>query len=495
MRGRRIAVVTKQESGYAPLAATLRRDPSLEPVHAESASRVRALLDEGVDAVVLDLDTPADEVTTILASAVTRGTGAPVIAVARAADERLARCLRDGADDYVLAPGDLVATVHRTCARRAAERARGQREKRASVGAILGHVAHELNNPLGILLGQTDLLLEMLEDGPLKERAHKVVQATERCARMVKDFLLLARRQPLDRTQVDVARVLQETLGTQAVALADDGITVDVEAEESRSFIAADRRQLQQVILHLVTNAHEAMRPAPHPRKLTCRVTTDPATDTVSIQVRDSGPGVPPGMQARIFEPFVTGTPGARGSGLGLALVQSVVEAHGGSVGLISQPGQGATFTVTLPRRPESSPVQERRAGAEEAGLAATVSPATILLVEDQADVARMLADMLSIDGHRVETADDGRRALGKLDEGAYDLVVTDVRMPGLDGPGLYLEVQRRFPQLRGRVLFCTGETLSLETQILLERLNAPVIAKPFEVNELRRVIHRLLNA
>jgi two-component system NtrC family sensor kinase len=127
------------------------------------------------------------------------------------------------------------------------------------------------------------------------------------------------------------------------------------------------------------------------------------------------------------------------------------------------------------------------------ADRAAPVSGASILLVEDKPEIVALLTDMLSIDGHHVDTAADGLRALDKLGEAVYDVVLSDVRMPGLDGPGLYEELQRRHPRLRRRVIFCTGESLSLDVQRMIDRVQAPVISKPFAVDDLRRALRRVL--
>ena len=425
----------------------------------------------------------------------------PVVVATSVADERLAASLRDGASDYALSTAEVWPAVQRAVARRAAERARRQQERREAAMATLGHVAHEINNPLGILLGQADLLQEMVADGPVKERVGKVVQATERCARMIKDFLLVARRQPLDLRPIDAGQLLHDTVESRRKSFRADDIDVEVHVETPLPPISADRDQLRQALLNLLTNAQQALREAAAPRRIDCRARASRTGETVELEVSDSGPGIPEMLQARIFDPFFTAGVVTGGAGLGLAIVQSVVEAHGGMVAVRSRPGAGATFVISLPISIERVPARDvaasGRPGAALLGAAShggpASAPAKILLVEDKPEVVGVLTDMLAVDGHRVETASDGHGALHKLQEGRYDLIVTDVRMPGLDGPGLYRELERRHPRLRRRVIFCTGEALGAETQTLLQRLDAPVICKPFVVDELRRAIQRVL--
>ena len=253
----RIVVVEGTSAGDRRLGEALRGDQAVNLVHAGDASTLGVVLDDAVDAIVLDLDTRPFDVSATLQAAATRVPAVPVIVATTMADERLAAALREGASDYALGKADVVSVVGRACARRAAEQARRQREKREASAAMLGHVAHEINNPLGILLGQADLLLEMVEEGPLRERARKVVQATLRCAQMIKDFLLVARRQPLDRCPVDVGGLLRDTLHSQMSSLGHDGIDVDVHVDTPLPVISGDRQQLRQVILSLVANAQE----------------------------------------------------------------------------------------------------------------------------------------------------------------------------------------------------------------------------------------------
>jgi CheY-like chemotaxis protein len=251
-----------------------------------------------------------------------------------------------------------------------------------------------------------------------------------------------------------------------------------------------DPHQLQQVLLNLLTNAHQALRAAPGAREVTCTTRYDPTQHRIMLTVADTGPGIPAALQARIFEPFFTTKPPGVGTGLGLPLCRGIVEAHGGTLDLTSAPGHGATFRITLP------------VGAVPAVLPAPSSATegcvgrgqTILIVEDEQSLAIGLARLLRRDGHTVDTAANGRLALAKLDEHAYDCILCDVRMPELDGPSLYRFLERQQPHLCQRFVFLTGDTLEPATQAFLEQSGAPCLTKPFTSAEARRAIRRAMH-
>lgn len=500
VRGPRRVLVVEVAGG--PLGDALARDPAFEVTDAGGASPLEGIGLGVVDAVVIDLNASDDAETTVRALA-GRAPEVAVVVVAPRASERIMRCLREGAHDYARGADDVASAVQRACVRLGLARAREQRDRRAALATLLGNVAHELNNPLGILLGQADLLAETVESGPLKDRARKVMQATERCAGMIKDFLMVARRQPRDQQKVDVARLLRDAVQALAPALEADRIEVDVQVEEPTPTVIGDREQLRHAIANLLGNAHHAMQDTTGPRRLTCTIRLDPASHRLHLAIADTGCGVPEPLHARIFEPFFGAFPTKRGSGLGLTVVQSVVEGHGGTVEVASSLDAGATFTIALPVMAPAEDLLDglptARGRTAPAGVEPLVSPpapaggASILLVEDKPEVATMLTDMLSIDGHHVDTAVDGLRALDRLEEIAYDVVLSDVRMPGLDGPGLYEELERRHPRLRQRVIFCTGEALAPDVQRRLDRLQAPVISKPFAMDDLRRALRSVL--
>jgi signal transduction histidine kinase len=364
-----------------------------------------------------------------------------------------------------------------------------QTEKVATMGELLAGVAHELNNPLSVIAGQTALLRETVGAGPLGTRAEKIAKAAERCARIVKNFLALARQHPPERQHVRLNQVIEEAVELLAYPLRVDNVEVKRELAEDLPVLWADPHQLHQVVVNLVSNAHHAMRGNPPPRRLTLATRSDLLQGRVSLEVADTGPGIPPAIQARIFEPFFTTKPPGQGTGLGLSLCQGIVEAHGGTMRVESPSGQGAVFRIELPVMAPPVAVPEARTAE---GLPPLRDKA-ILVVDDEPEIAEVLADLLSLDGHQVETAGSGAIALDKLRERAYDVILSDIRMPGLDGPGLYRELARNHAGLVRRFIFITGDILSPETREFLEQNGTPSLSKPFVSDDVRRIVQQVL--
>jgi CheY-like chemotaxis protein len=360
------------------------------------------------------------------------------------------------------------------------------------MGTLLASVAHELNNPLAVILMQTDLLRADTGGGPFAESVADITEAARRCERLVRQFLTLARQHVPERTAVDLHALITDTLELLAPALRVDTIAVDLHLAAHLPRLWADPHQLQQVLVNLVTNAQQALREVPAPRQLTLTTRWHPERTRITLEVADSGPGMPPGIQARIFEPFFTTKPSGVGTGLGLSLCQGIIEGHGGTIGVTSAPGQGTTFRVELPVDTVLAPSAEPAAQDEER---ATGSGSTILLVDDEPGIAKALPRLLQRDGHTVDTAANGRLALKMLQERSYDLILCDLRMPELDGPGLYRALEQQNPQLCRRFLFLTGDTLSPEVQAFLTQSGVPRLTKPFSATEVRRAIAQALQA
>jgi C4-dicarboxylate-specific signal transduction histidine kinase len=365
-----------------------------------------------------------------------------------------------------------------------------QSERLATMGALLASVAHELNNPLGVAQMQLDLLAEELKDSDLQEHITELQQVTGRCIRIVQNFLTLARRNPPQRTAVQLNAVVEAGLQLLAHTLRLDSVIVHQHLAADLPLIGADASQLQQVVVNLLLNAQQVLHHVAAPRWISLTTWHDAARARVVLQIADSGPGIPAGLRARIFEPFFTTKPVGIGTGLGLSVCQGIIESHGGTIRVDHQPGAGAVFCIELPVEAVTAPEPP----APEP-LAPASPPSTILIVDDEIGIVRGLARLLRRDGHQVDTASNGRQALGMLHEREYDLILCDLRMPELDGPGVYRAVGAFQPQALQRFIFLTGDTLSPEAGAFLEQTGMPRLIKPFSAADGRRVVQQALSA
>jgi two-component system NtrC family sensor kinase len=365
-----------------------------------------------------------------------------------------------------------------------------QSEKLATMGQLLAGVAHELNNPLSVVMGHAALLRQSMRGKRQTERAGKIVQAAERCARIVNNFLALARQRPPERQPVQLNFVARDAVELLAYPLRVDSVDVILALADEMPLLCADPHQLHQVVVNLVANAHQAMRELSTPRRLTIATGVEPGKQRVWLEVRDTGPGIAAELESRVFEPFFTTKPPGVGTGLGLSLCQGIVEGHGGWIGLVSGTGPGAVFRIELP---VEEPARVATPSVEL--VPQLVRGKRVLVVDDEPGIAGVLEEVLQLDGHVVETVGNGEAALQRITTGGYDLILSDIRMPELDGPGLYWELERRDQRLLQRMIFLTGDTLSAGTREFLEKTGAPCLSKPFALSEVRDIVQRVLHA
>jgi nitrogen fixation negative regulator NifL len=388
----------------------------------------------------------------------------------------------------------MVLTVRDITERQAAEELQqkltgqlAQREKLAALGELLAGVAHELNNPLSVVIGHA-VLLERAADPKVRERGTKLNDAATRCARIVKNFLALARQHAPERARVDVNALVREVVELLAYQLRMDNVTVTLDLSDRVPSLWADPHQLRQVLVNLITNAHHAVRETPADRHVDVSTRFDADKLMLQLEVRDSGRGISREVEARIFEPFFTTKPLGQGTGLGLPICKGIVESHGGLLEVEGRPGTGALFRIWVPQGSEP-----QGAGADKVQPARRGRGERVLVVDDEVEVANLLAEMLSSAGYRVDTAENGRVAIGKLAEKPYDVVVSDLKMPVLDGPGFYREVAARDSNALQKFAFITGDTLGPSTARFLEDTPAPHLSKPFRVEEVEAVVARIL--
>ena len=384
--------------------------------------------------------------------------------------------------------GFTIDLTQRKQAEAALERSRDalyQSEKLSALGSLLAGVSHELNNPLSIVVAQAVMMERQSAGTGLADRAVKIRRAADRCARIVQTFLAMARQKTPERTAVDLNAVANAALELAQYGLRADGVGITRAFAADLPRISADSDQLHQIVTNLIVNAQQAMAAERSLRWLEVRTARGPEPGTVHLEIADSGPGISPDMRRRIFEPFYTTKPQGEGTGVGLSFSQGLAEAHGGRLTLVPSP-RGATFRLTLP-------IDERQTLPRVEPAPAGALPTTrrrALIVDDEEEIAASLADILSIEGFACEVVVGGAAAQARLAEGrAYDLVVSDLRMPDVDGPALFAWIGERRPDLAACTAFTTGDTLGATVARFIADAGRPVLEKPFMPDSIRRFL------
>ena len=363
-----------------------------------------------------------------------------------------------------------------------------QAEKLAALGSLLAGVSHELNNPLSIVVAQAVMMERQSQGTELTERAQKIRKAAERCARIVQTFLAMAREKHPERKAVDINAVATAAHELAEFGLKNDGIATLRALTPGLPPISADSDQIHQIVINLILNAQQAMADsATAERTLTLRSFLGDAPGTVVLEVADNGPGIPPDVQRRIFEPFYTTKPQGQGTGVGLSLSQGVAEAHGGTLALVPM-AEGACFRLTLP-------IASDVGALDDALLGDPLTPRArrcALVVDDEQEIAEALADFLTLEGFDCDVAVGGATAKARLADGDYALVISDLRMPGIDGPTLHAWVAAERPELAGCIAFATGDTLGQSAARFLAEVDRPVLEKPFTPDAVRRLLEQM---
>ncbi len=363
-----------------------------------------------------------------------------------------------------------------------------QSEKMAAFGSLLAGVAHELNNPLSIVIGNALLLAEEMEGTALAERAQRVQTAADRCGRIVRSFLAMARQRQAEMRPAALQELVDASLSLLAYSMRTSGVTVEQAIAADLPSLKCDPDQMVQVLANLLTNARQSLEERPQPRRVVLSARAEGGW--ALIEVADNGPGIPDAVRSRVFDPFFTTKPVGSGTGIGLAVSRGIVEAHGGSLTLAPAAGEGARFIMHLPLAADPLDV----AGSDvAAGMAPTTHDvATVLVVDDEPDIGEMLAQMLRKLGHRPEVKASGEAAQTALSDRDFDAVLCDLRMPGLDGPALYDWMVEARPHLCARTAFITADTLSASSHRFLSRVGRPILEKPFVPSDVRQLLSQL---
>lgn len=362
-----------------------------------------------------------------------------------------------------------------------------QRERFASFGQMLSGAAHELNNPLTAILGVSDLLRERATDDALRHQVALVHKQARRAADIVQNLLSMARPSPAGRTAVELQQLIPRALQVQARTLAEHKIAVSFEAQPDLPAVEGDSNQLLQLFSNLILNAEQAISSARDSGSL--RIRTSYSGEEVTVSFSDDGPGVPPNILGRIFDPFFSTKRPGGGTGLGLTIALAVAKEHGGNIEVRSVEGEGTTFIVRLPAI--------RRAGIKaQAAPSINLQPLrglSVLVVDDEESIRELVTEGLSARGMAVESAGTAEEALAILSDHAFDFVLCDYNLPGQSGEALFEELRGRIGGAAMRFIFMTGDLVGKATVESHRSRGARTIQKPFQLSGLAALLSQFL--
>jgi signal transduction histidine kinase len=484
-------------------------DPTVTRI--ETADRLHEALREKWDVVFAEYLLPRFGALEALRVLNERGSDVPVIVVSSAvSDRQMHEALAAGAGDYV-ARSDAIrlkAAISREMRAAAARRERRHLEEQfrhsqrmEAVGRLAGGVAHDFNNLLTIISGWAELLLA--GDGlETTQRAavEEIRRASQRGGALAHRLLAFSRRQPMAPRIVNINEVL---VGLEKMLrpMIGEHIELITLAGARHDTVRIDPGQLEQVLLNLVVNARDAM---PHGGKLVLEAaeahfdasSPPPAVELspghyVALSIGDSGIGMDEQTLAHIFEPFFTTKPTGQGTGLGLATAYGIVRQSGGAITVDSKPGRGTTMKIYLPR----VEAPQRKEAAKEAAAPAPRGWETVLVVEDEPRVRKLMCDVLARTGYRVIEASRGKEALDWLSAHQDDvhLAVLDVIMPEMNGPEAGMEVARLRPGVKRLFISGYADEAILHHGVLAS--GAEFLQKPFPPHVLVAKVREVLDA
>lgn len=353
-----------------------------------------------------------------------------------------------------------------------------QASRLAALGELIGGVAHELNNPLTAILGFAEIIALNEAAKPVGEEIGIIQKEALRARNIVRDLLFIARPGTSERQLVPVSELVAHIERLRRTHWTQLGITAEIRIEQE-CVVWGNEHQLTQVILNLVTNAEQVLAGWPGAR---LHIAADCRGDRTRIIVADNGAGMDEATRARIFEPFFTTKPGL-GTGLGLPLSYSIVQSHQGAISVTSAPGAGTTFTIELPASPDNP--GERPAA--EAGARPPVS--RVLVIDDEPSLRKVCQRLIGSLGHECETAENAEAALQLAGAADFDVVLCDYRLATETADRVLEGFARSAPQLIPRTVIATGATTDPGVLQIVERYGLKLLAKPYGVEELSKII------
>jgi two-component system NtrC family sensor kinase len=367
-----------------------------------------------------------------------------------------------------------------------------QSEKLSAVGQFVAGIAHELNNPLTAVIGFSDLLSQTSTDEKVRPHLELIAKSAHRCHKIIQNLLGFARQHVSERKITRIKDAIEEVLEIMAYDLRTSNIEVVKDFQVEVPAILADCHQIQQVFVNIIGNARQAIQAVRPVGQIQVRIKAD--ASWVKVEFSDNGPGIPPENLSRIFDPFFTTKPVGKGTGLGLSLSYGIIQEHGGQITVKSELGRGATFVIELPAALDATGLREDTeiAPVRRTGPAAPSGKA-ILVVDDEEWILALAKELLTSEGHAVETVPGGEQGIEALRRRDFDVIVCDWKMPGLNGMQFYEHLMATDPATAERVLFMSGDVVNDDFQAFLRRHGRQCLAKPFAIEDFQNAVAKML--
>lgn len=368
-------------------------------------------------------------------------------------------------------------------------------QRMEAVGRLVSGVAHELNNPLAAVLNFSEILLHDPRVEHDRLALTTIREQARRCRTVVRNLLTFAREGPIRLQPVMLQEVLERVGRSFEPEFAQFGIQLKVNVPRDLPLLEADPEGIEQALTNLISNAVHAIGTFGE-----INVAATDAGENVTIVVEDSGPGISPDVMPRLFEPFFTAKETGRGTGLGLSVCQGIIEMHGGAIRAenLEPPARGARFVVTMPVHFRGARALRDKVTKPRKDAKGPAHPANgrVLIVDDEIALRTALRRYFERVGWRVDEAETGWDGLNRLlhagTDVAYDLVISDLKLPGMSGIELHDHLAGTRPELLRRFIFITGDVASSEAARFVSSTRQPVLEKPFELAALAEVVAEL---
>ncbi len=359
-------------------------------------------------------------------------------------------------------------------------------EKLSSLGEIVSGVAHELNNPLTAIMGFSDYLLDKDLPEKVKKQLKMINEASQRSKRIIDNLLTFARAYKPEKKYRDLNSVITGTIDLKDYQLRVNSIDVELNLDPSLPKTMLDEHQLQQVFLNLINNAQHAIAEKGVRGRISINTTFE--DNIIRATVSDTGKGIPEDSLKKIFDPFFTTKEVGAGTGLGLSISYGIIREHGGNIYATSRPGEGATFILELPIIKAAADSSSAATGTPEKSHLSKKGNRALVL-DDEELILSLINVVLADSGFHVDTAATGDAALKLLSAHAYDLIISDFKMPGMNGKEFYHKVKSIKPDAANKIIFISGDSVSDGTQAFLKDTGNLFLKKPFTIEELNKII------